>query len=68
MPIEIEQHEWHEARALPQRAALAQRIHTAHAAHRLIELAKKDGWGRLYQAGQAGRVADSKQQHGQEAA
>ena len=62
--MELEQHEWHEARALPQRTALTQSIHTAHAVHRLIELAKKDGWGRLYHAG---RVADSKQQHGQEA-
>lgn len=65
MPIEIEQHEWREERALPKRTALAQRIHTAHAAQRLIELAQQDGWGRLYQAG---RVADSKQEHGQEAA
>lgn len=63
--MELEQHEWREERALPQRAALAQRIHTAHAAQRLIELAKKDGWGRLYQAG---RVADSRQKPGQEAA
>lgn len=65
MPIEIEQHEWHEARAVPQRSALAQRIQIAHAKERLIRLAQKDGWGRLHEAG---RVADSKHQHGQEAA
>ena len=68
MPIELEQHEWHEARALPQRAALAQHIQLAHAKARLLKLAEQDGWGRLYQAGQAGRVADSKHQPGQEAA
>lgn len=51
-------------RALPQRTALAQRIAMAHAKERLIRLAQLDGWGRLYNAG---RVADSKQQHGQEA-
>lgn len=64
MPMELEQHEWREERALPQRTALAQRIELAHAKERLIRLAKQDGWGRLYHAG---RVADSKQQHGQEA-
>ena len=37
----------------------------AHAAQRLIELSKKNLWGKLYQAG---RVADSKQLPGQEAA
>lgn len=41
------------------------RIQTAHAKERLIRLAQLDGWGRLYNAG---RVADSRQQHGQEAA
>lgn len=61
MPMELEQHE---ERALPQRTALAQRIALANAKERLIRLAKQDGWGRLYHAG---RVADSKQQHGQEA-
>lgn len=65
MPMELEQHEWREERALPQRTALAQRIALANAKERLIRLAKLDGWGRLYHAG---RVADSKQQHGQEAA
>lgn len=64
MPIEIEQHEWREARALPARAALAQQIALAHAKERLIRLAKKDGWARLYHAG---KVADSKHQPGQEA-
>ncbi len=65
MPMELEQHEWREERALPQRTALAQRIALAHAKERLIRLAQQDGWGRLYHAG---RVSDSKQQHGQEAA
>ena len=65
MPIEIEQHEWREARALPARAELARNIQLAHAKARLLKLAEQDGWGRLYQAG---RVADSKQQPGQEAA
>ena len=65
MPIELEQHEWREERALPARTALAQHIQLAHAKDRLIRLAKKDGWGRLYHAG---KVADSRQQHGQEAA
>lgn len=64
MPMELEQHEWREERALPKRTALAQRIALAHAKDRLIRLAQKDGWGRLYEAG---RVADSKQEHGQEA-
>lgn len=59
MPIEMEQHEWREERAQPQRIALA------HAKDRLIRLAQQDGWGRLYHAG---LVADSRQQHGQEAA
>lgn len=58
MPMELEE------RALPQRTALAQSIALAHAKDRLIRLAQLDGWGRLYHAG---RVADSKQQHGQEA-
>ena len=35
-----------------------------HTKERLIRLAQLDGWGRLYHAG---RVADSRQQHGQEA-
>lgn len=65
MPIELEQHEWREERALPQRTALARNIQLAHAKDRLIRLAQQDGWVRLYQAG---RVADSKQQPGQEAA
>lgn len=64
MPIEIEQHEWREERALPRRTALAQHIQLAHAKDRLIRLAQQDGWGRLYQAG---RVADSRQKPGQEA-
>lgn len=64
MPIEIEQHEWRELRALPARAELAQQIALAHAKERLIRLAKKDGWARLYHAG---KVADSKHQPGQEA-
>lgn len=64
MPIELEQNEWREERALPARTALAQRIALAHAKERLIRLAQLDGWGRLYHAG---RVADSRQQHGQEA-
>lgn len=46
-------------------APLAQTIRLHLAKQRLIELAKKDGWGRLYHAG---RVADSKQAPGQEAA
>lgn len=65
MPIEIEQHEWREARALPARAELARNIQLAHAKDRLIRLAKKDGWARLHHAG---KVADSKHQPGQEAA
>lgn len=65
MPIELEQHEWREERALPRRTELAQRIQLAHAKDRLIRLAQQDGWGRLYHAG---RVADSRQQHWQEAA
>ena len=44
---------------------LPRQIGIAYAAQRLIELAKMDGWGRLYHAG---RVADSKHAHGQEAA
>ncbi len=64
MPIEMEQHEWREERALPKRTALAQRIELANAKERLIRLAQLDGWGRLYHAG---KVADSKHQHGQEA-
>lgn len=64
MPFEIERQDWAEARALPQRTALSHQIQMAHARQRLIELARKDGWGRLYHAG---RMADSKQQHGQEA-
>lgn len=64
MPIELEQHEWREERALPQRTALARNIQLAHAKDRLIRLAQQDGWGRLYQAG---RVADSRQKPGQEA-
>ena len=65
MPIELEQHEWREERALPRRTELAQRIALAHAKDRLIRLAQQDGWGRLYHAG---RVADSKHAPGQEAA
>lgn len=65
MPIEPEQHEWREERALPARTALARNIQLAHAKDRLIRLAQQDGWGRLYQAG---RVADSRQKPGQEAA
>ena len=64
MPMELEQHEWREERALPQRTALAQRIELAYAMEGLIRRAFKDGWHRLHYAG---RVADSKQQHGQEA-
>ena len=65
MPIELEQHEWREERALPRRTELTRNIQLAHAKERLIRLAQQDGWGRLYHAG---RVADSRQQHGQEAA
>ena len=65
MPIELEQHEWREERALPQRTALARNIQLAHAKDRLIRLAKLDGWARLHHAG---RVADSRQKPGQEAA
>ena len=65
MPIELEQHEWREERALPARTALARNIQLAHTKERLIRLAQQDGWGRLYHAG---RVADSKHAHGQEAA
>ena len=64
MPIELEQHEWREERAIPRRTELARNIQLAHAKERLIRLAQQDGWGRLYHAG---RVADSRQQHGQEA-
>ena len=65
MPIELEQHEWREERAIPRRTELARNIQLAHAKDRLIRLAQQDGWGRLYHAG---KVADSRQQHGQEAA
>lgn len=46
-------------------APMLRHIGMAHAAQRMIELAKKDGWGTLYRAG---HVADSKHQPGQEAA
>lgn len=64
MPIEIEQHEWREERVAPQKEAMAQRIAMAHAAHRLIDLASQD-W---LQPGNAGRIADSRHEPGQEAA
>lgn len=64
MPMDIEQTEWREARALPRKQELAQRIQLAHVRHRLIETTRQSGWGLLYQAG---CVADSRQKPGQEA-